>query len=120
MTTPDLTPEVVERIERLADHYRRRAEIMARFADGLPVHDPYRKTADDDADREHEAAADLRALLARLSHLEEQARKDGEALGRIASNGFGHKLRTLYPLRDAEMLAMMDYARARLSDREGK
>lgn len=34
-----------------------------------------------------------------------------EILGRIASNGFGHKLRDLSPKRDAEMLAMMGAAR---------
>jgi len=37
-----------------------------------------------------------------------------EALGRIASNGFGHPTRNIDPKRDKEMLAMMDCARAAL------
>jgi hypothetical protein len=42
-----------------------------------------------------------------------------EALGRIASNGFGHPVRGLSHTRDAEMLAMMECARAAIAKIEG-
>ena len=54
-----------------------------------------------------------RELVERVRHYE-------EALGRIASNGFGAPVRDLCPKRDKDMLQMMDYARAALCPRREK
>lgn len=63
--TADLSA-LIARLEKRADHYARRAAILATFADGLPVSDPYRVQADADADNEHCLAADMREVIAIL------------------------------------------------------
>lgn len=63
--TADLSA-LIARLEKRADHYGRRAAILATFADGLPVSDPYRVQADADADNEHVLAADLREVVSIL------------------------------------------------------
>ncbi len=61
--TADLSA-LIARLEKRADHYGRRAEILATFADGLPPGDPYKSQAD--ADNEHILAADLREVVSIL------------------------------------------------------
>lgn len=63
--TADLSA-LIARLEKRADHYGRRAEILATFADGLPPGDPYQSQADADADNEHVLAADLRDAVSIL------------------------------------------------------
>lgn len=85
MTAPDVTT-AVERVSQLADHYNRRAEIMARYADQCAASDDYKPVADADADREHETAAALRTILSELDRLSAALGEAREArlLDRIA------------------------------------
>ncbi|MBP7704142.1 MAG: hypothetical protein KA105_02515 [Caulobacter sp.] len=112
MTTPGLTPEVVERLTRL----RYGEPPVAVYP--IVTFDPFAETEEVVVDA-LAIARDLSALLARLSHLEEQARKDGEA--------FAAMFRDPLPGHDADACELMDLiaevrlaARARLSDREAK
>lgn len=58
--------------------------------------------------RELDRVEQVKARIAAQNNL----RDAEEHLGRIASGGFGHRLRDLDPKRDAELLETMDYARS--------
>lgn len=153
MTTPDLTPEVVERLRRthpqhIDDHggYGKCGGLGKVWVDddeasnfyegGLCRHcastpKPINPDGPEAADLVEALLAERAADKARLSHLEEQARKDAEALEPFAKladdfDGLavvevcqphpGNPSSRIEPL----LVERLHAARARLSDREGK
>lgn len=74
MTTHTDAPadDLVTRLNARADHYLRRAEIMAKYADTVDRSDLYAAIADGDADAEHVLAATMREAAARIRSLEAQ------------------------------------------------
>jgi hypothetical protein len=78
--TPPMTNDLIERLRERADHYGRRAEVMARYADTVPSSDPYRAVADGDADSDHSHAATMQQAAA---HIEAQAERVRELEGAL-------------------------------------
>lgn len=105
----DNTVEQVSDVEGLVA--RLREELVIEYAVPGPVYETLQNVAN-----ERGQAAD--AIETLLTKQAEDAKRIGEyreALGRIASNGFGAPVRDLCPKRDKDMLVMMDYARAALN-----
>jgi hypothetical protein len=116
MTTPVLTPEVVEELRRLAE----KAEMYDGHFWFSPSVNALYPQPEQAACIAAAKPAVVLALLARLTHLEEQVRKDGEALPDLSSviawleNGCDPKHAA------TELRIYQRRITARLSDREGK
>lgn len=87
--TPNKNEGLIAWLNSRADHYARRAEIMAKYADNIDNSDPYAKVADADADNEHVIAARQREAARAIQDLEEEVGRLRSALQQIAQPPYG-------------------------------